>query len=102
MCQDERCRHPYTCDCIEQCATRPRRTVDEMIALYARFEGFVGRQLQSADDELLSDSLDPMTRGWLEGYVEEWDAAARWEQRCNRENSEPWPSPEPFPTKGDR
>jgi len=22
MCQDERCRHPYTCDCPEQCADK--------------------------------------------------------------------------------
>jgi len=23
MCTDERCRHPYTCDCAEQCGGQP-------------------------------------------------------------------------------
>lgn len=91
MCTDERCRHPWTCDCIEQCAERPRRTVTELVALYSRFAAFLGRELPSADEALRDESLDdPMTVAWLIAYVEEWDIAAAWEARCARENEEPW------------
>jgi len=92
MCTDERCRHPRTCDCIEQCAERPPRDVTALVALYVRFEGFVGRKLPSADDALRDETLnlDPMAYAWLIAFVDEWDVAAAWESRCNRENAAPW------------
>ena len=92
MCKDERCRHGFACDCIEQCATRPARDVTALGALYARFEGFVGRRLPSADDALRDETLnlDPMALAWLAEFVDEWDTAAAWESRCLRENEAPW------------
>lgn len=92
MCTDERCRHGMACDCIEQCATRPARDVTALVALYTRFEGFVGRPLPSADDALRDESLglDPMAVAWLIEFVDEWDKASAWEARCIRENEAPF------------
>jgi hypothetical protein len=60
--------------------------VTALASLYVRFEAFIGWKLPSADEALLREDLDPMTRAWLEQFVEEWDEATKWERRCAEEN----------------
>ncbi len=46
MCRDERCRHPYTCDCPEQCADPEERERLEVERRVGKFDPKLYRRVK--------------------------------------------------------
>ncbi len=54
--------------------------LDQLAAHYRIFGRYMGRPLESADEELRADDLTPMDRAWLDAFVVAWDIAADAEE----------------------